>query len=469
MRTQSGVYSIDSYRERIINGPVGRTLFWLGLPLMVVQLINISYNLADTYWLSLYSPIAYASPRQIWPFFMFLNAISHALSAANLALISQYVGARSYDHAKRIVSYYVSTLIILNAFIALVFLLLGPIVFKYVMAVPQELYDYVLTYARIISLDLLLSGLYIGYSTIFQAIGDTRTPSRAGVISAVMNIILDPIFIFGVRLGDNYIIPEMGVTGAAWATVLSRLAGFTAVYTVLRERYPFLIAMFTVRVDRSWLYNSFKMGAPVSLVMMSNSLAFMFQNRLINYFGAYVVAAAAIGFVLMDLADAALWGFTSSVATMVGQAIGAGLESRARSVAKESALYIGLSSFIGSVIVYYTRGFFIDLFTDLRVVYSEADSFVQFFAPTLAFFAVFFVGMSIGRGSGHTLYPTIIGFIRLWGVRLGLGYLLAVFMGFGTIGVWLAMSLSNLFSGLAMIPWILKGSWTRGVIERRTL
>ncbi len=138
-------------------------------------------------------------------------------------------------------------------------------------------------------------------------------------------------------------------------------------------------------------------NTPVSLMMMSNSLAFMFQNRLINYFGAYVAAAAAIGFVLMDLADAALWGFTNSVATMVGQAIGAGLESRARSVAKKSALYIGFSSFIGSIIVYYTRGFFIDLFTDLPVVYSEADLFVQLFAPTLAFFAVFFVGMSIGR------------------------------------------------------------------------
>jgi len=56
-----------------------------------------------------------------------------------------------------------------------------------------------------------------------------------------------------------------------------------------------------------------------------------------------------------------------------------------------------------------------------------------------------------------TNYRSVIGFIRLWGVRLGLGYLLAVFMGVGTMGVWLAMSLSNLFSGLAMIPWILGG------------
>lgn len=467
MKTQTMSASIDAYRERVVNGPVGKTLLWLGLPLMIVQIVNISYNFADTYWLSMYSKIAYAAPRQIWPFFMFLNAVTQALSSANLALISQAIGGKDYDYARRVVSYYVSILLALNTGVALLFLLLGPFVFKYVMGVPEDLYEYVVTYARIISLDLLLSGLYIGYSTIFQAIGDTRTPSRAGIVSSLTNVVLDPLFIFGVRLNGATIIPEMGVAGAAWATVISRFAGFIVVLLILQKKYPFLIVKPSLRIERDWIVKSLKIGIPVALMMMSNSLAFMFQNRLINTYGAYVAAAAAIGFLLMDLADAALWGFTASVATMVGQAIGAGLEKRARSVAVKAMIYIGLASFTGSIIVYFTRSFFIDLFTDVPEIYREADLFVQWFAPTLAGFAIFFIGMSVGRGSGHTLYPTIVGIIRLWGIRIGLGYLVALGLGLGTLGIWMTMSLSNLVAGLMIIPWILRGNWVKGVVKKR--
>lgn len=463
----SGLGLVDKYRDRVLNGPVGKTLLWLGIPLMAVQLVNVSYNIADTYWLSRYSEIAYAAPRQIWPFFMFLNAIVHGVATANMALISQSIGARDYEYAKKIISYFMSTIMLVNTATTISFIVLGPLVFRYVMNTPPGLYNYVVVYASIISIDLFLSGIYISYGTMFQAMGDTRTPSRAGVVSAILNIILDPFFIFGLRIENLQILPSMGVAGAALATVISRFIGLIVVLSILYKRYPFLRPRFTVHIERDWLYRSVKIGMPVSLMMMSNSLAFMFQNRLINTFGEYVAAAAAIGFVLMDLADAALWGFTASVSTMVGQAIGAGFEKRARSVGKRALLYIGLSSFTGSLIVLFLRNQFISIFTNVPEIAIEADTFVQLFAPTLALFAVFFIGMAIGRGSGHTLYPTILGIFRLWGIRLGLGYVLAITIGLGTIGLWISMSLSNLIAGLLIIPWVLWGKWTTPVVKRQ--
>lgn len=460
---------VEEYREKVLNGPVGRTLIWLGLPVMIVQLVNISYNIADTYWLSRYDPIVYAAPRQIWPFFMFLNAIVHGIAAANMALISQSIGARDYDYAKKTMSNFISAILIINGITTTAFLLLGPYVYRYVMTVPPLLYEAVLTYSRVIALDLLLMGLYVSYGTIFQALGDTRTPSRAGIISAVTNIVLDPFFIFGVKVGNIVLIPEMGVLGAAIATVLSRLIGFLVVMLILFKKYPFLRIRPTVKIDKDWIIKSLRVGLPVSFMMMTNSLAFMFQNRLINTFGEFVAAAAAIGFVLMDLADAALWGFTASVATMVGQAIGAGLSRRARDVGVKAMIYIGLSSFTGSMIVSMLRSYFIALFTSNPSIAMEADTFVLIFSPILAFFAIFFIGMSIGRGSGHTLYPTIVGIFRLWGVRIGIGYFLAIIMGLGTMGIWIAMSLSNLVSGLLIIPWILRGNWITPVVRKHHL
>lgn len=451
----------------MLNGPIGRTLLQLGVPLMIVQLVNISYNIADAFWLSRYSSVAYATPRQVWPFFMFINAIAQGIAAANMAIISQYVGARDYESTKRVVSYFISTMLLINSLAVFIFYITRPLVFTYVIATPPELYDYVMNYSGIISLDLLLAAFTTSYNTIFQAIGDTKTPSKIGVISSAMNVILDPIFIFGVEINGVKVIPTTGVTGAALATVLSRLIGFLILLTILRKKYCYITPHFTLNIDREWFKTTTRAGIPVMLMMMSNSLAFMFQNRLINAFGAYVAAAAAIGFLLMDLADTALWGFTFAISTMIGQAIGAGLEKRARSVATKSMLYIGISTMLGTLLVLATRGWFISVFTSVSEIAQEADLFVVTFTPTLAFFAVFFIGISIGRGSGHTLYPTIIGILRLWILRIGLGYLLAFILDMKTLGLWIAMALSNLIAGLAIIPWALRGTWTKPIVKIR--
>ncbi|MEM4731889.1 MAG: MATE family efflux transporter, partial [Desulfurococcaceae archaeon] len=226
--------TLGAYRDRVINGPVGKTLLWLGLPLMAVQLVHVSYNIADAYWLSRYSEYAYAAPRQIWPFFMFLNAIAMGISTANTALISQAIGAKDYEYAKRVISYFITLNVLLNAAAATLFYLLRPWMFRYLINVPPEIYSYVMVYSAIVTFDLFIAAFTISYSSIFQSIGDTRTPSRIGVITAMMNIVLDPLMIFGVRIRNVEIIPSMGVAGAALATVLSRLTGLVLLLRVIR-------------------------------------------------------------------------------------------------------------------------------------------------------------------------------------------------------------------------------------------
>lgn len=451
--------SLGKYRENIINGPIGKTLLWLGLPLMLVQLVNISYNLVDSFWLSRYSEIALAVPRQVWPTFMFLNAIIHGLMTANLAIISQLIGGKRYEEAHKTVSQFVTVSLSLNVALAVVYFNLRPFVFRYIVQTPPALYEDVLGYSGVIAIDIVFSALTLTYSTILQSIGDTRTPAYVNLIAAVSNFILDPPFIIGLRINGTYVIPPMGAVGAATATVLARMAGLVALMVFLNKKYPYLTPRVTRRLEKEWVFTSFKIGAPVTLMMSSNSLAFMFQNALINQYGEYAATAAAIGFLLMDLADAFLWGFTSSVAVMIGQALGAGLLERAKKIARLSSLYIAISTGMASIIVYLFRGFFINIFTSNPLVYGETEKFVSLFLPSLPFFTLFFIGMSVGRGSGKTLVPTIIGVIRLWGIRLALGYFLSNQLGWTTIGIWVAMALSNYFSGVTMYAWVHQGAW----------
>ncbi|MEM2463595.1 MAG: MATE family efflux transporter, partial [Candidatus Bathyarchaeia archaeon] len=90
---------IGKYRDQIINGPIIRTIFWLGTPPLVNQLVVVAYNVMDTYWLSMYSERTVAVPRQMWPILMLFQALANALTAASLSMTSQYIGSRAYKEA----------------------------------------------------------------------------------------------------------------------------------------------------------------------------------------------------------------------------------------------------------------------------------------------------------------------------------------------------------------------------------
>ena len=428
---------------------------------MIVQLVNVSYNIADAFWLSKYSDVSMAVPRQVLPLIMFFNTFLFALSTANMALLSQYVGARRYDEASSTASKFLTVAVLLSFGSGLTFLTLRYYVFEYVVIPPTEIFDDVMNYSGIITLDLILSGFVITYSTILQSVGDIKTPAIVNGISALINIVLDPLLILGISP-----FPRMGVVGAAIATVFARLIGVFVLITLTKREFPDLRVTLTKDVNSEWVINNLVVGGPILILNLSNSLAFMLQNALVNSFGVIVAAAFAIGFIVMEVADATIWGLTMPTAIMIGQNLGAGNSSRCRLIAYKASLTLTTLTTIGSIIVYILRKPLITIFTSDTLIINEALTFLETFIFTLPFFAIFFIGMSIGRGSGHTLTPTLIGIIRLWVIRIGLGYILAYHIDLKSYGIWLTMALSNIVSGTATLAWIKYGNWTKPIIKQ---
>jgi len=456
---------IDIYRDEILHGPIYKVLLRLGTPLLLVQLINISYNVADAYWLSQYSTVDLAVPRQVWPTFMLFQALAMALSAANQSLISQYIGAKMYSDAARVIRQYLTVSTSFGAILGISYYLLRPIIFTTITTVPQEIYDGVLEYSGIITLDLTASYFGLCFTTILQSIGDTKRPAIINGISAFINIILDPFMILGIGP-----FPEMGIKGAAIATVIARISGGAILVYIVFKRFSFLKIRFTRDINTFWIKSMIRIGLPILVMNVLNSTAFMFQLRLINAFGVVASTAWGIGFTIIDIADAAMWGLTQATAIVVGQCLGAQKIGRAKQAAMTSNLIVGLSLIVGGIIAYIVRGNIISLFLSndslLSInIYLETERFLIWALGTLPFFGLFFVGMSVGRGSGHTFYPTIISIIRLWIVRIGLGYVLSLYLG--SNGVWIAFGLSNIFSGIASLIWVKRGSWTKPVIKGR--
>ncbi|MGQ9506594.1 MAG: MATE family efflux transporter [Candidatus Bathycorpusculaceae bacterium] len=160
-------------------------------------------------------------------------------------------------------------------------------------------------------------------------------------------------------------------------------------------------------------------------------------------------------------------GLSGATAIMVGQTLGAENRKRAREVAYKSALVIFTLMIASASIIYPFRKGLADVFAENLDIIDETDLFLSILLPTLPFFGLFIVGMSTGRGSGHTLFPTAVGVLRLWGIRLALGYFLVFILGMGANGAWFAISLSNIVGGTVSALWVKYGNWAVPVIKRK--
>ncbi|MEM0026812.1 MAG: MATE family efflux transporter [Ignisphaera sp.] len=427
---------------------------------MLTDIIMLAYNLTDAYWLSRYSTYALAAPRQAWPIFLVFVSILIGITNANLAILSQYVGAKLYNKVSETTSKLFTLCLFISFLLFIVYEIMRYNIFVYLMKVPTEMLQDVLGYTKVIALDIIGFGVSAALSTIVQSFGDVRTPAIVMGIGALLNAVLDPLFIVG--LG---IIPPMGAEGAAIATVITRLFSGLLLFSLIGKRYPETRIRLVYSIDEEWITLSFKVGVPVIIMTISDGLAFTFQQALVNTFGAIAATAFTIGFMVMDIANSVFRGFTMSISIMVGQCLGAGDAKRARRVALTAAHTLMAVIFMGATLVFFARNHLISIFTTDPMVSTETERLITIISWVLPLMMLSFLGMSVGRGSGHTVVPTVVNIMRFWVIRIGVGWLLSVALGMGVTGIWIAIALSELLGGTISYAWIRKGGWTKPVIK----
>ena len=343
-----------------------------------------------------------------------------------------------------------------------IFLALRHIIFSDLIRVPPEIYGQVVDFAGVVSVVMAFSYIVTAYSTILQALGDTKSPAIINAFYLVANIAMDPLFIFGIGP-----FPEMGAVGAAVTDLIGNVFSVATLALLVKRKLPDLHIRLTSNVNLDWVTLNLKIGLPVLVLIFSNSVAKMFQLRLINVFGVVAATAYSFSFIAIDLSEAILRGVARGTAIMVGQNLGAGLSERARESAIKTSLLLFAVTLVGAFLVYAYMDAFIGAFIQDPAIYAEAKRLLEILIWSLPFFGVLLVVLFVGRGSGHTLPPTLMGIARLWGFHVGLGYLLAFYLGYGSIGIWTAMAVGNLVTGLAALAWMKYGDWARPIIRMR--
>ncbi len=200
--------------ELILNGEIFKALLTLSIPIIINNLIQTLYNLVDGIWVSKISSVHFAATSFVWPINFLFISLGIGISIAGTSLLSQLVGANRIEDAKK----YANQIIMVSLLFAGSFTLLGIVLSPYLikaMGATGELARLGNIYLRITFLDMIFLFLFFNINSIMNAQGNTVTPTILSGVSALLNVVLDPIFIF---------IFNWGIAGAAWATLVSRAA-----------------------------------------------------------------------------------------------------------------------------------------------------------------------------------------------------------------------------------------------------
>jgi putative MATE family efflux protein len=292
---------------------------------------------------------------------------------------------------------------------------------------------------------------------IFRGAGNAAIAMRSLWLANGLNILLDPLLIFG--LGP---ITGLGIEGAAWATFLGRSAGVVyQLYYLLNGRSVVRITrhnlVFRLKTVRNILWVSFG-GMGQFLV---ESVGWIFLTRVVATSGSVQLAAFTIAMRLLMFTLLPAFGLSNAAATLVGQNLGAGKPGRAEASVWDSARYNAWYLGIVSVIFILFGDFFIGIFSPDPIVVQTGKTALFIICFGYVFFAYGMVVSQAFNGAGDTYTPTFINIALFWVLQIPLAYVLAMYLGLEATGVFIAIAICHSLHAVVSIWIFRKGKWKK--------
>ncbi len=440
-------------------GPMTPHLLAVAWPVSVSFLLQTLFNLADAFWLGKLGKEALVAPTITMNVVFIGIALAMGLGQAGTTLVSQYRGAGRSEGLGRAAGQTLVLQFAVGVVIAGLGLLLAPTLLR-LLRTPPDAFAATLLYMRWILAGVPLMFIFFVYQGIYTGLGDTVGPMRINVATVLLNLVLDPVLIFG--LGP---VPRLGVAGAALATVIARAVASVLALRALFGGRGFRLRRGDLLWDGPMIRKLLRIGLPLSLGQTATSLGFTLLLGIVNGFGSAVTAAFGVGHRIVMTAMVPAMALAQANAAAVGQNLGARLPERAALSVRRSALLITVVLLPMTTLTCIFGGPITRLFTpDPDVVRHGAD-LLRITSFSVFVFGLIMVLYGAFQGGGHTTPVMAVNVGRLWLIRIPASWLMAVALGMGPIGLWWAMNLSNVIAALAAFLWFLRGDWKRTMID----
>ncbi|MBQ9910593.1 MAG: MATE family efflux transporter [Lachnospiraceae bacterium] len=436
----------------LTQGPIFRSLIAFAIPILLGTVITQLYNVADSVIVGKFvSDEALSAVSSTAPVHTIVNLFFISLSTGAV-VIAHHMGAQDMAGVQKGVDTIGFLVIVCGLFVMIAGLSFGPSLLR-ALGTPEEILPDAVVYTNIIFIGTLGNLAYQMGSGILRNMGDSKWPFYFLVFCSVLNVVLDLAAV---------LLLHLGVFGVAAATAFSQfVSAIGVIFRINRGGYGVRISFRSLKPDREELKRVLTIGLPAAIQNIGNSIAAIFVQTSVNYFGQSMISANSVVTKLDDLINIPVIALSTAVCTFVGQNMGAFKMDRIKKGINLSILSLTLLGVFMIGFIQMTKGWLPRLFTDNQEVIAMASAGLSIMSFQCLFHGTDRVLVNAMRGAGKSVVPMVTAQFGAF-TRIPLAYFLGVRTGRWE-GIFYALLIAAFIRSAAIAVYYYCGGWKRAV------
>ena len=431
--------------RNLTQGPINRQLFNLAMPIMATSFIQMAYSLTDMAWVGRLGSESVAAVGAVGILTWMSGSIALLNKVGSEVSVGQSIGAKNQEDARSFASHNITIALLISVcWAALLFWFASPIL--RIFELKEDITAHAVTYLRIISTGLPFVFLSAAFTGIYNAAGRSKTPFYISGTGLIMNIILDPLFIFGFG---------WGTVGAALATWISEAFVFGIFIYQLRRRDDLLGGFpFLTRLKKKYTRRIFKLGLPVATLNTLFAFVNMFLSRTASEQGGHI---GLMAFTTGGQIEAVTWntsqGFSTALSTFIAQNYAAGERNRVKKAWHTTMWMTGIFGTICTLAFIVCGSEIFSIFVPEEEAYRVGGDYLRIDGYSQLFMMLEITMQGVFYGLGRTIPPAI--------VSIGCNYmripvaLFLVHIGMGVDAIWWTVCGTTIAKGIILTTWFL--------------
>ena len=384
-----------------------KIFIFFSIPLLIGNVFQQLYSMVDTIIVGRFVGVeALAAVGSTGSMFFLVNGMILGLTSGFGVLVAQKFGAKDEVAIKKAVASNIILTLVLTVFITIIALLVKNPLLR-MMNTPDNIFNDASTYITIIFAGIITQALYNMAAGILRALGDSKTPLYFLMVSSIVNVILDLVFIINFK---------MGVSGAAYATNIAQ--GFSAVLCLIYSYKKFQVLRLKkedFKVELSYYTKHLKVGVPMGLQFSVTAVGIIIVQSAINVFGSTVIASYTASSKVLQLVMQPATSFGVTIANYSGQNLGAGRFDRIKSGMKIMNKVSIITSLLSGLVLIFLGKYFVRLFIEnpTAEIFTYSQLVFNYSAVFFIPLGFIFVYRNVLQGMGESFMPMMAGVLEL--------------------------------------------------------
>jgi putative MATE family efflux protein len=445
--------SLRGSEQDFTEGSLNRAVALLAIPMVLEMMGESVFAVADAFFVARLGAEALTAVGLTESVLEIIYAIAIGLSMSTTAMVSRRIGEKNERAAARAAVQAIIVGIAVSVILGAAGVIWAPQLLRLMGASPETV-EIGTTYTRVMYGTMAVIVLLFLNNAIYRGAGDAAMAMRSVWLANGINIVLDPLLIFG--LGP---FPELGLTGAAVATTIGRGTGVAYQFWGLSRGRRLRITANDVKVDPSVIRRLLRISAGGIGQLLVSQASYIGLIRILMTFGSavlagYVVAIRVVIFIIMPA-----WGLSNAAATLVGQNLGARKPERAeRAVYVTGAWNMAFMAIVTVIFVWFAPQIIMPFISEADS-HASGTSALRIISYGYIFYAWGMVMLQAFNGAGDTATPTKLNFFVFWLFQLPLAWFLARTLDLGPVGVYWAIAIAYSLSAVIGVLLFRRGKW----------